>query len=143
MWVTPKLLILLYIMSCCYECRKCQVDHHRRTFKQNLFIFTYAKSLLRQRKSVNIGLLFPYLNKITTLLHKMDTKFTRLKHTKQTHQEKRRYTSQYDVASLYLMTPMDFWQKIQLIFWCGSLLSDKNCRFQKTTQSIIFDLSSC
>ena len=47
--------------------------------------FTYAKSLLRQRKSVNIGLLFPYLNKITTLLHKIDTKFTRLKHTKQTH----------------------------------------------------------
>ena len=47
--------------------------------------FTYAKSLLWQRKNVNIGLLFSYLNKITTLLHKMDTKFTRLKHTKQTH----------------------------------------------------------
>ena len=60
-------------------------ENVRRTFKQNLFIFTYAKSLLRQRKSVYIGLIFPYLNKITTLLHKMDTKFTRLKHTKQTH----------------------------------------------------------
>ena len=54
--------------------------HSNKTY---LYIHLCQK-LLRQRKSVNIGLLFPYLNKITTLLHKVDIKFTRLKHTKQT-----------------------------------------------------------
>ena len=55
--------------------------HSNKTYLYSLM----PKAYFGKKKGVNIGLLFPYLNKITTLLHKMDTKFTRLKHTKQTH----------------------------------------------------------
>ena len=48
------------------------------------YLYTLMPKATSAKKSVNIGLLLPYLYKITTLLHKVDIKFTSLKHTKQT-----------------------------------------------------------